>query len=154
MKDREILLVEHNADDAELSLRALRNIASESRIAHAWDGASALDLVFGPDGYAARGPAGVCNLILLEIELPIINGLEVLRRLKEDVRSRTIPVVMLTASGEASDLRDSFALGANSYIRKPVSLSAYVNRVTEAALYWVLHNHSHPCHCHDGGTVR
>lgn len=148
------MLVEHNADDAELSLRALRNIDPETRVVHAKDGASAINLVFGLDGFLARSPASLCKLILLEIELPVINGMEVLRRLKEDARARTIPVVMLTASGDASDLHDSYALGANSYVVKPVSLSAYVNRVAEVALYWILHNHPSSRHGINGVPAR
>jgi CheY-like chemotaxis protein len=130
----EILLVEDNANDAELTLRALkqRNLANKVRVCR--DGAEAMD--FFSDG---AGP--VPKVILLDLKLPKVDGLEVLRRLKQDDRTRAIPVVVLTSSREEPDIERAYALGANSYIVKPVDFEAFARAVSEVGLYWLLLNH-------------
>lgn len=130
----EILLVEDNASDAELTLRALkqRNLANEVHVCR--DGAEALEF-FG------RGSGPVPKVVLLDLKLPKVDGLEVLRRLKNDERTRTIPVVVLTSSREEPDIERAYELGANSYIVKPVDFEAFARAVSDVGLYWLLLNH-------------
>lgn len=130
----EILLVEDNPNDAELTLRALkqRNLANQVRVCR--DGAEAMD--FFSDG---AGP--VPKVVLLDLKLPKVDGLEVLRRLKQDDRTRAIPIVVLTSSREEPDIERAYALGANSYIVKPVDFEAFARAVSEVGLYWLLLNH-------------
>lgn len=131
----EILLVEDNANDAELTLRALkqRNLANQVFVCR--DGAEALD--FFSDG---AGP--VPKVVLLDLKLPKVDGLEVLRRLKHDGRTKAIPVVVLTSSREEPDIERAYALGANSYIVKPVDFEAFARAVSDVGLYWLLLNHA------------
>jgi two-component system response regulator len=130
----EILLVEDNANDAELTLRALkqRNLANQVHVCR--DGAEAVDFFF--DG-ATPAP----KVVLLDLKLPKVDGLEVLQRLKADARTRTIPVVVLTSSREEPDIERAYALGANSYIVKPVDFEAFARAVADVGLYWLLLNH-------------
>lgn len=130
----EILLVEDNPNDAELTLRALkqRNLANQVRLCR--DGAEAVD--FFSDG---AGP--VPKVVLLDLKLPKVDGLEVLRRLKQDERTKAIPIVVLTSSREEPDIERAYALGANSYIVKPVDFDAFARAVSELGLYWLLLNH-------------
>jgi CheY-like chemotaxis protein len=127
----EILLVEDNPDDAELTLRALRTVSATERLLHVDDGAKAVEFLFGPSA-----PATLPRLVLLDLKLPKLDGLEVLRRIKADARTRTLPVVVLTSSEEARDVAESYALGANSYVVKPVSFDRYIATVAEVGRYW------------------
>ncbi len=128
-----ILLVEDNPDDVELTLRALRKNEVQSEVVIARDGAEALDVLQQQD------PAEL-TLILLDIKLPKIDGLEVLRRLREDERTKLLPVVVLTSSNERNDIINSYRLGANSYIRKPVDFSTFIETVRQLGQYWLATN--------------
>jgi two-component system, response regulator len=130
----EILLIEDNANDAELTLRALkqRNLANRVHLCH--DGAEALD-------FFADGAGPVPKVVLLDLKLPKVDGLEVLRRLKQDNRTKAIPVVVLTSSREEPDIERAYSLGANSYIVKPVDFDAFARAVSDVGLYWLLLNH-------------
>ena len=130
----EILLVEDNANDAELTLRALkqRNLANQVFVCR--DGAEAMD-------FFARATTHVPKVVLLDLKLPKVDGLEVLRRLKGDSRTKAIPVVVLTSSREEPDIERAYELGANSYIVKPVDFEAFARAVSDVGLYWLLLNH-------------
>lgn len=134
----EILLVEDNPSDVELTLHALRKQNLTNRILVLRDGAEALEFFFG-NGIPAA-PRAVPRLILLDLKLPKVDGLEVLKRLKADDRTRIIPVVMLTSSREERDVIESYRLGVNSYIVKPVDFSQFTEAVRQAGLYWLLLN--------------
>jgi two-component system response regulator len=136
----ELLLVEDNPQDLELALRALRKANLTNHIQVARDGAEALDFVFGEGAHSARKLAAAPKVILLDLKLPKIDGLEVLRRLKGDPRTRTIPVVVLTSSREQRDVVESYQLGVNSYIVKPVNFESFVGAVQQLGLYWLLLN--------------
>jgi two-component system, response regulator len=131
----EILLVEDNANDAELTLRALkqRNLANQVHLCR--DGAEAVD-------FFADGAGPVPKVVLLDLKLPKIDGLEVLKRLKQDNRTKSIPVVVLTSSREEPDIERAYELGANSYIVKPVDFEAFARAVSDVGLYWLLLNHA------------
>lgn len=130
----EILLVEDNANDAELTLRALkqRNLANQVHLCR--DGAEAVE-------FFADGNGAVPKVVLLDLKLPKVDGLEVLRRLKGSARTRSIPVVVLTSSREEPDIEKAYELGANSYIVKPVDFEAFARAVSDVGLYWLLLNH-------------
>ena len=130
----DILLVEDNASDAELTLRALkqRNLANQVHVCR--DGAEAMD-------FFSRGEGPVPKVVLLDLKLPKVDGLEVLRRLKQDARTKSIPIVVLTSSREEPDIERAYALGANSYIVKPVDFDAFARAVSDVGLYWLLLNH-------------
>ncbi len=136
----EILLVEDNPNDVELTLRALkkRNLANKVHVVT--DGAEALDYIFTTGTYEDRDPNHQPKLILLDLKLPKVDGLEVLRRIKSDERTKTIPVVVLTSSREEQDMVKSYKLGVNSYIVKPVDFNKFINAVGELGLYWLLLN--------------
>jgi len=136
----EILLVEDNPDDIELTLLALRthNLANHVEVAR--DGAEALDFVFGVGAFSGRQLRDGPKLILLDLKLPKVDGLEVLRRLKADPRTRMLPVVVLTSSQEERDIVDSYQIGVNSYIVKPVDFSQFVDAMCQVGLYWLLVN--------------
>lgn len=136
----ELLLVEDNPEDLELALRALRKAKVANRIHVARDGAEALDFIFGDGAHAGRDLADGPNVILLDLKLPKIDGLEVLRRVKGDPRTRMIPVVVLTSSKEQRDIVESYHLGVNSYIVKPVNFERFSAAVGELGLYWLLLN--------------
>jgi len=135
-----ILLVEDNADDEALTLRALRknNIANEVVVAR--DGVEALDYLFGTGDYAGRDTSEQPQVVLLDLKLPRLNGLDVLKRMRADPRTQRVPVVILTASDEEKDLLDSYDLGANSYIRKPVDFAQFMEAVGQLGLYWLVLN--------------
>lgn len=144
MNHKTILLIEDNPDDVALTLRALRknNIANEVTVAK--DGVEALDYLFGTGTYAGRDMSKMPAVILLDLKLPRISGLEVLQRLRADKRTRLLPVVILTSSKEEQDLIDSYMLGANSYIRKPVDFTKFVDAIKSLGLYWLILNEPPP----------
>jgi len=135
----DVLLVEDNPADAELALRALRKGKLANNIIWVKDGAEALEFIFRTGAYAGR-PDQNPKLILLDIKLPKVDGLEVLKRLKEDENTRVIPVVVVTSSAEGRDLVKSYKLGANSYIVKPVEFEQFSETMTKAGYYWMLMN--------------
>ncbi|HEV2750053.1 MAG TPA: response regulator [Gemmatimonadales bacterium] len=136
----EILLVEDDPNDVELTLRAFRarNLANQVFVAR--DGAEALAFFFGKEAHPLRDIGVTPRVILLDLNLPKVDGLEVLRRLKADERTRSLPVVVLTSSKEEPDIAAAYSLGANSYIIKPVDFEAFARAVSEVGLYWVLLN--------------
>jgi two-component system response regulator len=136
----EILLVEDSATDAEMTLRALRRNNLANRVHWVKDGAEALDFLFRTGAYAARDPAATPKLVMLDIKMPKVDGIEVLRRLKADEATRAIPVVMMTSSSEERDVMTSYELGVNSYIVKPVEFDAFLETVAKIGLYWVITN--------------
>ena len=140
MKKQFLVLVEDRPDDIDLTLRALKknNIANEVVVLH--DGSEALDYFFATGKYAGRNLDERPAVILLDIKLPKVDGLQVLKRLRADERTKLIPVVILTSSKEERDLVESYSLGANSYIVKPVDFESFVNAVSELGLYWLLLN--------------
>lgn len=140
MNDRTILLVEDNPDDEELTLRAFRqnNILNEVAVAH--DGQEALDYLFCQGAHAARDPRQMPAVVLLDLKLPKIDGLEVLRRIRADERTRLQAVVILTSSKEEQDLVNGYRLGANSYIRKPVDFTKFMEAVRQLGFYWLVLN--------------
>lgn len=144
MGDKTILLVEDNPDDEALTLRALKknNILNEVIVAR--DGAEALDYLFGTGAYAGRDTTVMPAVILLDLKLPKIDGLEVLRRLRADKRTRLLPVVILTSSKEEQDLINGYSLGANSYVRKPVDFVKFIEAVRQLGLYWLVLNEPPP----------
>jgi two-component system, response regulator len=141
IKEVEILLVEDNPTDAELAIRALRKNNCTNKLVWAKDGAEALDFVFCTGPYAGRQISNPPKVILLDLQLPKVSGLEVLRRIKSDARTKTIPIVVLTSSKEERDIGESYQYGVNSYISKPVDFDAFFKVVSETGLYWLLVNH-------------
>jgi two-component system, response regulator len=144
MRDKVILLVEDNPDDELLTLRALRKNKVTGEVVVARDGVEALDYLFGEGSYAGRDTTVMPQLILLDLKLPRIDGLEVLRRLRSDERTRLLPVVILTSSREQQDMLDGYGLGANSYVRKPVNFEQFVRAVEQLKLYWLILNEAPP----------
>lgn len=142
MEEKIILLVEDNADDEELTIRTLQKNHLKNKIVVVRDGVEALDYLYGTGEYKDRDLSISPVLIMLDIKLPKLNGLEVLKKIKADPRTKFIPVVVLTSSDEEKDLVESYQLGANSYVRKPVDFAEFQNSVRQLALYWVLLNES------------
>jgi two-component system response regulator len=144
MKDKIILLVEDNPSDIGLTRRALekKHIANDLVVAE--DGQEALDYLFGAGHYAGRDPRELPAVVLLDLKLPRVDGLTVLRRIRADDRTKLVPVVVLTTSKEEQDLIDSYSLGANSYIRKPVDFNRFAEAVAELGLYWLVLNEAPP----------
>jgi two-component system response regulator len=142
--EKTIMLVEDNPDDEELTLRALRkaNIANDVLVAR--DGQEALDVLFATGKHAGREPRPLPAVILLDLKLPKLNGIDVLARLRSDPRTKLIPVVVLTSSSEDEDMLKSYESGANSYVRKPVEFPAFAAAVTQLGVYWMLINQSPP----------
>ena len=141
VKEVEILLVEDNPTDAELAIRALKKSNLANKLVWVKDGAEALDFIFATGEYSGRTMMDEPKVILLDLRLPKVDGMEVLRRVKEDERTRTIPVVVLTSSKEDRDVAESYKLGVNSYISKPVEFDEFARTVSELGLYWLLVNH-------------
>jgi CheY-like chemotaxis protein len=142
MKPNEVdlLLVEDNPSDAELTIRALRKCNLANNLHHVKDGAEALEFLFGEGAYAGRKVGNGPAVVLLDLKLPKVDGLEVLRRLRADERTRTVPVVILTSSKEERDIVGSYRLGVNSYVVKPVEFDKFAKAVSELGLYWLLLN--------------
>lgn len=138
----DILLVEDNPNDAELTLRALNKHNFINKVYHVKDGAEALDFVFATGQYTSRNKDHLPKVMLLDLKLPKVNGIEVLRKLKADDRTKAIPVVVLTSSKQDQDLIDTYDLGVNSYIVKPVEFETFLNAVAEVGLYWMMLNES------------
>lgn|SRR5579863_1158420 len=142
--DNPILLVEDNPDDEALTLRAFRKNNVGTEVVVARDGAEALDYLFGTGAHANRDLSVVPQLVILDLKLPKIDGLEVLRRLRAAPLTKLLPVVILTSSNEERDRFESYGLGANSYIRKPVDFAHFVEAVRQLGLYWLLLNERPP----------
>ncbi len=144
MENKVILLVEDNADDEALTLRALKknNIKNEVVVAH--DGAEALEYLFGTGKFASRNTDFTPQVVLLDLKLPKVDGLEVLRQLRADQRTKLLPVVILTSSTEEQDRLKGYDLGANSYVRKPVDFSQFIDAVRQLGLYWLILNEAPP----------
>ena len=144
MSKKIILLVEDNPDDELLAIRALKKNNISNEVVVARDGVEALDYLFGAGAYTGRDMSMMPQIILLDLKLPKIDGLEVLRRLRNDQRTKLLPVVVLTSSKEEQDLTESYSLGANSYIRKPVNFAQFTEAIRQLGLYWLVLNESPP----------
>jgi len=144
MSEKVILLVEDHPDDEELTMRALRKNNILNKVVIARDGVQALEYLFGTGAHTGRDVSEMPQLILLDLKLPKIDGLEVLRRLRADERTRFLPIVILTSSKEEQDLLKSYKLGANSYVRKPVDFVEFTQAVQQLGLYWLILNESAP----------
>lgn len=142
--DKVILLVEDNPDDEVLTLRALKKNNIMNEVVVARDGVEALDYLFGTGVHAGRDVGNLPQIVLLDLKLPKIDGLEVLRRIRDDERTRLQPVVILTTSTEERDVTSSYELGANSYIRKPVDFEQFMEAVRHLGLYWLVLNITPP----------
>jgi len=144
MEDKMILLVEDNPDDEALTLRALKKSHIGNEIFVVRDGAEALDFLFCTGTYAERDPREVPEMILLDLKLPKVDGLEVLRRIRADERTCLLAVVILTSSNEEQDLLEGYKKGANSYIRKPVDFNQFAEAIRQLGLYWLVLNEPPP----------
>lgn len=140
MEHVEILLVEDNVNDAELTIRALKKNNLANNLFHVKDGAEALDFIYCKGEYSNRNNKNKPKLILLDLKMPKIDGMEVLKILKSDVDTKHIPIVILTSSKEEKDLIVSYELGANSFIQKPVEFDKFVSSIVEIGMYWVILN--------------
>jgi two-component system, response regulator len=136
----EIILIEDNPDDAALTIRALKKQNLANKLIHLKDGAEALDFIFGKGAYAERSTVNTPKVILLDLKMPKVNGIEVLEKLKSDSLTKHIPVVILTSSAEDPDIKKCYALGANSYIVKPVDFDNFAKTVADLGLYWMVLN--------------
>jgi len=144
MARRTILLVEDNPDDVELTLRGLRQKHFANEVVVVGDGAAALEYLFGTGAYADRDTSVMPDLVMLDLKLPRVDGLEVLRRIRSDPRTELLPVVILTSSDERADLITGYSLGCNSYVRKPVDFNEFVQAVQHLEVYWLLVNEPPP----------
>ncbi len=142
MPNKYLLLVEDSPDDVELALMSFRENNIVNEIVVKRDGAEALDFLFATGEYAHRDRNDLPEVILLDLKLPRLSGIEVLRRLRAEPLTRLVPVVVLTSSAEEADIADSYGLGANSYVRKPVQFSGFVEAIKNLGFYWLLLNQS------------
>lgn len=140
LKEVEILLVEDNPNDAELAIRALKKHNLANKVYVVKDGVEALDFIFGTGTYSHRDVNDKPKVVFLDLKLPKVDGLDVLKKIKSDERTKTIPVVVLTSSTEERDIIESYQLGVNSYIVKPIDFDKFVDAVSELGLYWLLLN--------------
>jgi len=140
MPNRVILLVEDNPSDEALTLRALKKHQVLNEVVVARDGVEALDYIFGTGAHACQSAIPLPEVVLLDLKLPKVDGLEVLRRIRADARTRLLPVIMLTSSLEERDVLASYACGANSYVRKPVDFLEFVEAIRQLGLYWLVLN--------------
>ena len=136
----EILLVEDNADDAEMTIRALKKLHLANNLVHVEDGQEALDFLFGTGKYAERETANIPKVVLLDIKMPKVDGIEVLKQIKTHPSTRKIPVVIMTSSSEEKDMIASYDFNANSYVVKPVHFENFARAVSELGLYWLVVN--------------
>jgi two-component system, response regulator len=144
MKDKVILLVEDSKSDEELTLRALRKNNIKTDVVVARDGVEALDYLFAGGAYAGRNTADVPTVVLLDIKLPKIDGLEVLRRVRADERTKLLPVVILTSSKEDKDRLTGYTSGANSFVRKPIEFAEFSEAIRQLGIYWLILNEPPP----------
>lgn len=144
MENKIILLVEDNADDEKLTLRALKKNNISNEVVVARNGAEALDYLFGTGPYAGRNLSVMPQVVLLDLKLPKLDGLEVLRRVRADERTKLLPIVILTSSNEEVDRITGYGLGANSYVRKPVDFNQFSEAARQLGLYWLVLNESPP----------
>jgi two-component system response regulator len=144
MMEKTIMLVEDNPDDEELTLRALRKASIANDVFVARDGQEALDFLFGTGQHAGREPQTMPAVVLLDLKLPKLDGIDVLQRMRADPRTRLVPVVVLTSSSEDEDMLRSYQSGANSYVRKPIEFSEFAHAVTQLGMYWMLINQTPP----------
>lgn len=136
----EILLVEDNMSDAEMTIRALKKNNLSNRILHLKDGAEALDFIFAEGNYSNRKIENMPKVILLDLKMPKVNGIQVLQRIKADERTKKIPIVVLTSSKEDPDIKECYSLGVNSYVVKPVQFEQFVKTISDLGLYWMILN--------------
>ena len=144
MENKMILIVEDNPDDEALTLRALKKNNIGNRLVVVRDGVEALDFLFCTGSYAERDPQDVPQAILLDLKLPKIDGLEVLKRIRADKRTSLLPVIILTSSKEEQDRLNGYSLGANSYVQKPVDFDQFIGAVRQLGLYWLVLNEAPP----------
>lgn len=137
----EILLVEDNPRDAELTIRALKKNNLANKLFHVEDGVEALDFLFARGRYEGRTTDDPPKVVLLDLKLPRINGLEVLSAIRADERTQTIPVVIVTSSAEDPDVKTAYQMGANSYVIKPVQFDSFMDAMTKLGVYWLMVNH-------------
>ena len=143
-KNKVILLVEDNPDDEALTLRALKKNNIKNEVVVARDGAEALEFLFGTGKYTGRNTDLIPQVVLLDLKLPKVEGLEVLRQVRADRRTKLLPVVILTSSNEEQDRIQGYDLGANSYVRKPVDFSQFLDAARQLGLYWLVLNEAPP----------
>ncbi len=144
MEEKVILLVEDNADDEKLTLRALKKNNISNDVVVARNGAEALDYLFGTGTHSARDTSLMPQVVLLDLKLPKIDGLEVLRKMRGNERTKLLPVVILTSSNEEQDRINGYGFGANSYVRKPVDFNQFMEAVRQLGLYWLVLNEQPP----------
>ncbi len=142
--ERTILLVEDNPDDEELTLRALEQYHIKNQITVVRDGAEALDYLFATGAYADRDTSVMPSVVILDLKLPKVDGLEVLQRLRADERTKLVPVVILTSSKEEKDMINGYRFGANSYVQKPVDFTQFIEAARQLGLYWLVLNEPPP----------
>ena len=140
MDAKTILVVEDNPDDEELTLRSLRRAHIANKVVVAHDGSEALDYLYARGEYAERDPTQIPALVLLDLKLPIVGGIDVLKRIRAEPATRYLPVVIMTSSSEDEDMVKSYDSGANSYVRKPVDFSEFAGAVQQLGLYWLVLN--------------
>jgi two-component system response regulator len=140
IKEVEILLVEDNIYDAEMTIRALKKVNLANKLVHLKDGEEAINFLFGKEQFAGRDISNIPRVILLDIKMPKVDGIEVLKQVKSNPATRMIPVVIMTSSKEEQDIVASYRLGVNSYVVKPVEFEGFARAVSELGLYWLLTN--------------